>query len=326
MNFFIKRLLRRKRPVTAPPQPDPAREPAREPGTAVGEVPRPLPRARNNYVVVVLDSCRYDALMAAAPRTLAQLGEIERRWSYASWTAPSHYNLLMGLLPHASPRHVYASEYYKRDFLKYQERLGVENIEFKHLVPHLFLPSFLKHQLGYRTHALVSLPVLNPKTLLNKDFDTYTLMPKHNDMAAMLERLTFPPDRPSFYLLNIGETHYPYALPNESEDQWPKIHGVHGVFKHLDDLVVGGKLVEVEGENDKFFDQEKLDLLRRRQVEAARYLDGVFTRLFDLLPRNTYVTVTADHGELFGEDGYFGHGPINQEKVYEVPFVEGKLR
>ena len=30
--------------------------------------------------------------------------------------------------------------------------------------------------------------------------------------------------------------------------------------------------------------------------------------------------------ELFGEAGYFGHGPIMHEKVFEVPFVEGRLR
>lgn len=286
----------------------------------------PSLRASNNYILVVLDSCRYDTFMAAAPRTLSRLGPIERRWSYASWTAPSHYNLLMGLLPHSSPPHVYASEYYKRDFLKYQERLGAEQVEFKSLVPHLFLPTFLKRKLGYQTHALVSLPVLNPATLLNKDFDTFLLMPKHNDMVAQVERLTFSPDRPSFHLLNVGETHYPYALPDEPEDRWPKIHGVHGVFKHLDDLVVGGKLVEDEEESARFFDQEKLDLLRARQIAAVRYLDGIFARLFDVVPPNTYITVTADHGELFGEEGYFGHGPVNHEKVYEVPFVEGKIR
>lgn len=282
-------------------------------------------RPLNNYILVILDSCRYDTLMAAAPRTLQALGTVERRWSYASWTAPSHYNLLMGLLPHASPRHVYASEYYKQDFLLYNKRLGTEQIEFKSLVPHLYLPTFLKRTLGYRTHALVSLPVLNPATVLNKDFDTFTLMPKHNDMAAMLDRMVFSPDYPSFYLLNVGETHYPYALPDEPEDQWPKIHGVHGVFKHLDEMVVGGKLRTEEG-GTRFFDQDKLDLLRARQIEVVRYLDRVFERLFDLLPPHTYVTVTADHGELFGEEGYFGHGPVHHDKVYEVPFVEGKLR
>jgi len=290
------------------------------------EAVRPSPQASNNYIIVVLDSCRYDSFMAAAPPTLSRLGTIERRWSYASWTAPSHFNLLMGLLPHSSPPHVYASEYYKHDFLKYRERLGAEQVEFKSLVPHLFLPTFLKQKLGYQTHALVSLPVLNPATLINKDFDRFILMPKHNDMAAMIDRMTFSPDRPSFYLLNVGETHYPYALPDEPEDCWPKIHGVHGVFKHLDDLVVGGKLIEDEGAQDKFFDQEKLDDLRARQIATVRYLDGIFARLFDVVPPNTYITVTADHGELFGEQGYFGHGPIYHEKAYEVPFVEGKIR
>ena len=33
--------------------------------------------------------------------------------------------------------------------------------------------------------------------------------------------------------------------------------------------------------------------------------------------------VTADHGELFGEEGFFGHGPVQHPKVTEVPFVEG---
>jgi arylsulfatase A-like enzyme len=179
--------------------------------------------------------------------------------------------------------------------------------------------------LGYRTHAMVSLPVLNPATPINRDFDSFTLMPKHNDMAAMLDRMHFDVERPSFFLLNVGENHYPFALPAEDPDEWPRISGVHGVFKHLDDHLVGGPLVAEESE-PRQFDQEKLDLLRRRQIDTVRYLDGVFERLFDMVPRNTYITVTADHGELFGEGGYFGHGPIHHDKVFEVPFVEGKIR
>jgi len=30
--------------------------------------------------------------------------------------------------------------------------------------------------------------------------------------------------------------------------------------------------------------------------------------------------------ELFGESGFFGHGPIMHKKVFEVPFLEGKVR
>ena len=277
---------------------------------------------RNNYVLIVFDSCRYDAWVSARPKTMARLGEVEKRWSYASWTAPSHYNLLMGLMPHTSPSGVFASDYYQRDFLKFNERLGAEGIEFRKFVPRLYLPVLLQN-LGYRTHAMVSLPVLNPATILNSGFDTYKLMAHHNDMRAMVRAMTFPEDQPSFYLLNVGETHYPYALPGEPEDEWPRVSGVHGVFKHLDELVVGGRLPPAGA---KIFDQSKLDTLRQRQIGAVGYLDRVVEELFDVVPKNTYVTITSDHGELFGEDGYFGHGPIQHEKVLEVPFVEGKVR
>jgi hypothetical protein len=269
-----------------------------------------------NLVVVILDSLRFDSWVAAEPETLAQLGPVERRWSYATWTAPSHYNLLMGLLPHTSPPEVYASEYYKQDFMRYAERLDVPDMEFKRLLPSIFLPTYLKHTLGYGTHARVSMPVLNKHTVINRDFDSYELMPKHNDMAAMLPELRFGDGAPSFHLLNVGETHYPYATPDEDPSEWPRISGVHGVFKKLDEGSVDGDMVE-------FFDSTSMRTLHDRQVEAVRYIDGVFARLFDLLPSDTWVIVTSDHGELFGEERFFGHGPIMHEKVLEVPFVEG---
>jgi arylsulfatase A-like enzyme len=153
--------------------------------------------------------------------------------------------------------------------------------------------------------------------VINRDFDSYELMPKHNDMAAMLPQMQFDDDAPSFWLLNVGETHYPYALPDEDPKQWPHISGVHGVFKHLDETK------KESGDMVEFFDTTKLKDLHSRQIETVRYLDGVFAQLFDLLPSDTWVTVTSDHGELFGEGRFFGHGPVMHEKVLEVPFVEG---
>ncbi len=306
-------LLDRFRRPTADPTPDPVVIPkiTQDPELAPAD-----PQARNHYILVILDSCRFDSFVAAAPPTMMKLGELEQRWSYASWTAPSHYNLLMGLMPHTSPPQVFASDHYKADYLKYNERLGTDGIEFKQMLPHLFLPTLLK-QLGYRTYARVSMPVLNPRTLLNHDFDDYQLMPQHNDMAAMVDELEFDEDRPSFHLLNVGETHYPYALPGEDPSQWPHVSGVNGVLKRLD---------LPEEADTPFFNEAKLRELQHRQIEAVRYLDGVFEKLYDLVPENTYITLTSDHGELFGEAGYFGHGPIHHDKVLEVPFLEGQIR
>jgi hypothetical protein len=276
----------------------------------------------NNYVLIVFDSCRFDAFRKAAPKTIQKLGKLEKRWAYASWTAPSHYNLLMGLMPHTSPKRVFASDYYQRDFLKFNQRLGTEGLEFKRFVPHLYLPILLQN-MGYKTHAMVSLPVLNPLTPLNSGFDSYKLMPKHNDLRTMVREMKFSPQHPTFYLLNTGETHYPYSLPHEPPETWPQISGVHGAFKHLDDNVVGGKLKTRRGGT---FNAFQLRELRQRQITAVQYLDNVVEELFDMLPLDTYVTITSDHGELFGEDGYFGHGPIQHKKVLEVPFIEGRLR
>jgi len=107
---------------------------------------------------------------------------------------------------------------------------------------------------------------------------------------------------------------------------WPRISGVNGVFKKLEGQIdAQGNLIKDE-ETTQFFDQDKLDQLRARQVDAVRYLDGVVAELFDQVPKNTHVIVTSDHGELFGEAGYFGHGPIMHDKCFEVPFLEGKIR
>ena len=283
--------------------------------------PRP-PEGASNHIIVILDSCRFDSFVEATPKFIPKLGPIERRYTYATWTAPSHYNLLIGLLPHPSPQQVYASEYYRDDFLKFQERLRFE-LDFGKMVPGLWLPSYLRDHKGYHTGMMVSMPVLNPATPINRGFDTYQLMKAHNDLRPMVDALRFYEDRPSFYVLNTGETHYPYATPDEHENDWPRIHGVNGVFKHMDDHLRAGKLVK---DADRWFDEKKMEELRQRQVAAVRWVDRVFEELYDRVPENTWITVTGDHGDLFGEVGYFGHGPINHEKVIEVPFVEGRLR
>jgi hypothetical protein len=271
------------------------------------------PGGAHNVVVVVLDSLRYDSAMAAGMANAARLGDIERRWSYASWTAPSHFNLLMGLLPHTSPPRVYASEYYKQDFARYSERFGVPGVDFASMLPSIWLPTYMRNVLGYRTAALVSMPVLNPATAVNRDFDEYALMDSHNDMAGMVARLSFDADRPTFWMLNVGETHYPYAVPGDDTSDLPRISGVHGVLKREDTA-------------PEFFDADAMEQLRARQVRAASYADGVIAALYDVVPPRTWIIVTSDHGELFGEDGYFGHGPIAHDKVLEVPFVEGTIR
>ena len=284
--------------------------------------PDPQPGLQS-LVLVVLDSCRWDtwqrALDAGDVPHLARFGRGEKRHAYASWTGPSHYNLLTGLMPHRSPSRVFASDVYKAEYLDYSRRLGTE-VSFRDLLPGLWLPGFLRSGLGYRTGAMVSLPVLNGRTGINRDFDTYRLMPSHNDMDAMVTALRFVPERPTFWMLNVGETHYPYVRSGQEAPALPHLSGVHGVAKRLEQ----GEGVHA-AQGPQWFSDDVLSGLHDRQVRTLRELDAVFERLYDTVPAGTWVIVTADHGELFGEGGYFGHGPIAHQLVFDVPFVEGRI-
>jgi hypothetical protein len=297
---------------------------------------------KNNIVFIVFDSCRYDAYMAAETPNLDRIGQAEPRYSYASWTSPSHYTFLMGMVPHQSPKGVFASEVYREEFTTWGKRLNIKDVEFGKFVPQLSLPYFLKNQ-GYRTEGIVSLPVLNPMTSMSAHFDRYELAPSHNDLRAIFSgadpvhgpdgaltkrgfpALTFSDDRPGFYFINTGETHYPYTLPGESAADLPHISGVHGVFKQLDEFVKNPAEFLKDRRQDEFFSPQQFRAFYEKQIACVEHLDKVVGEFMNRCPANTYFMIMSDHGELFGEEGYFGHGPIFHEKVFEVFYLEGML-
>ncbi len=269
----------------------------------------------NNLVFIVMDSCRFDSYAAARTPSMDRIGAGEARYAYASWTSPSHYTYLMGMIPHTSPQGVFASEVYKKDFVKWVDRLGIDGLAFKSFVPQLSLPKVLQDH-DYRTIARVSMPVLNPTSHLNRHFDDYKLMADHNDFGGMVKEADFYDDESQFLFLNLGETHYPYMLDGAN---MPHVSGVHGVFKHMDDNLG-------ESTQDRFFDDEQMRSLHQQQIKCVEHVDTLLDELISKAPVNTHFVITADHGECFGEGGYFGHGPIVHEKVLQVPFLEGKKR
>lgn len=59
-------------------------------------------------------------------------------------------------------------------------------------------------------------------------------------------------------------------------------------------------------------------------MEAVEFLDTRLQRLFVGLPGHTIVVLCGDHGEAFGEDGYWGHA-VNHPTVQEVPIAIFRL-
>ena len=103
--------------------------------------------------------------------------------------------------------------------------------------------------------------------------------------------------------MNLIETHSPYMHYGEDREEYG---------------------IKARGEMS-FPPVEDVDELRERgaklhqaQIEAAEYCDKQLEPLLNAMPKNTMVILTADHGEAFGEDGFWGHG-IYHEKVMNVP-------
>jgi len=273
-----------------------------------------------DLIYIIMDSCRFDSWTRARTPNMDRLGEGHQRYSYASWTAPSHHSIFMGQVAHSSPTRILASEVYKKEYAKWVDRLDMPDLSFKSFVPELSLAKVLQ-KLGYRTNGRVSMPVLNPLTGFGRFFDDYKLMKDHNDFRGMVDGIEFSAAQPSYWFLNLGETHYPYMLKNED---LPVISGVHGVVKGMDEAIA--RSGDVPEEEPQFFSAEDMRALHDQQVRCVEYVDGVLGALLDKAPVGTHFIIAADHGECFGEGDYFGHGPVMHEKVFEVPFLEGHKR
>ena len=117
-------------------------------------------------------------------------------------------------------------------------------------------------------------------------------------------------DENIFFFVNIGDIHYPYGLEN-----MPYLAGFHGTLQ--------GKK-----EEDNWWEGVDFNLARmhQAQIRQVEKVDENLKVLFESCPENTYFIICADHGELFGEDDFFGHGPIFHELLFKVPFAEGKVR
>lgn len=262
----------------------------------------------NHCVVVTLDSLRWDVANEAlsSMSALQGLGILERRHTYATWTLPSHMNLAAGLLPHDDDGQL-AANVYAELWDDWRERLDLPEDALRDVAPEYSMPRRLG-RLGYRCAALVAMPCLRAGSPFHRlgwhlfRSSETTLMEQARFVTGALEG--FARGAPTFWLLNAGDTHYPYG-----RDGLPVLHGAGGAARE------GNRAPPLTG--------AQMRDLWAAQVEACIGADAAVAELMGKLPSGTRLIITADHGELFGEEGRFGHGPFTHKKLLEVPYIEG---
>lgn len=277
-------------------------------------------------LLVICDSLRYDVATDVyrcrclpgwmgderkdSRGNLRLTGHPRLRYSYATWTAPSHLALFQGLPPYTD-RGAPAWQQYRADLAQWGRWLDLD-LPLDGLAPSLWLPEWLGRH-GVAAGFVSSLPCVGPGTAFSRGWASHQDAPRHDDLYAAL-CCTRWDGGPWAWVVNTGETHYPYSVRGVGPEGLPRVPGVNGVAcgrsstGDPDPLDAGlmARLREAQGDG----------LAAIGRALRGAVLDGV-------VPGDAWVVVTSDHGELFGEDGCFGHGPFPHHKLLEVPWWEG---
>lgn len=180
---------------------------------------------------------------------------------------------------------------------------------------------------GYETAAFVANGVLGRAQGFAQGFDSYEVKSKA-PAAEVVDQvsawLAGRGETPFFLWVFLVDPHFPYEPPSE----FAKLHGVDDVESSFSWRRAHGRGVNIE----KLFwggivgDQEEK---RERALYAGElsYADAETGRLLDQLASqglsdDTLVVFTSDHGEEFGEKGfYFCHGFSVYEGGIRVPLI-----
>ena len=264
-----------------------------------------------NYLWIVYDSCRYDTLIQAETPVLDSYAKIYSAWAPATYTLPSHTSFFAGILPLVYEPVPYLNRFHKQLItMKKAGEARAEAIDERTLV----LPQSDKdiihgfNELGYYTVGSGAASWFAKEVLVKnfQDFQFKRAQSFPEQISFITEKLALnAKDKPFFAFMNLIETHSPYMHYGEDREEYGiKARGEMNFppKENYEELMNRGKK------------------LHTAQIKAAEYCDSKLTELFTKLPSNTLVILTADHGEAFGEDGFWGHG-IYHPTVMNVPMA-----
>jgi hypothetical protein len=259
-----------------------------------------------NFLLLTYDSCRYDVLVEASTPVLDSWADVLPAEAPANFTYASHHAFFAGIFPNASTPSPYYNRFCKQ--LIGLAEVGETNVakQARHRVSSTWNIVRGLAESGYQTVGAGAMNWFRQASL-TAGFERFLFTGTDATRQVDFLLANLDPARPFFGFINFGETHAPFSF-----------EGKHGTCP----VDVRARVMEwppVErgpvGRDNEAFDHQAL---------AAEYLDRQLPRLLSGLPADTTVVVCADHGEAFGEGGYWGHG-VNHPKVLEVPLAFFRL-
>ncbi len=286
-----------------------------------------------NVVLIVWDTTRADHFSSygyfrnTTPNVdqFAKRGVLfENAISASSWTLPATLSVFTGLLPHQHGADTNrASE--PRTLAEILGSGGYETAGFNANPYYGIIPWGLgrgfetyidsTHSMGYSLHATrIGGEFIEPFTeewFHRHRFNQFTAHELNEQVYRWFDHRS---DRPFFLFLNYNDAHEPYEalLPGShlygraSEDA-----------KHLLQTASLGRFNLPAGERERVIADYD---------NCLNYIDSQVGELLQFLERssdwsNTYVIITSDHGESFGEHGTYEHGWNLYREVLHVPLI-----
>lgn len=269
-----------------------------------------------SVVMITLDTTRRDHLtpygypVDTSP-ALARLAEdsvvYERAYAVSSWTLPTHASLFTGRFP-SSHGAVYDEHGPLRLTKAIQGPRTFDQYRVRPLSPKVVTLAEVLSRAGWATKGIAGGPWLKRVFGLSHGFESWDdsgITRARGRPAADVTRVALHfvdshADEPFFLFCNYYDPHFPLLPPKDVRDRF------------LGDL------------NAR--DTSNLRVIRALYDAEIRTADDgigrILQRLRDLgLYDEAYIIVTADHGQLLGEHGAFGHGFSLSQPEIHVPLL-----
>ena len=261
-----------------------------------------------SFLLLTLDSCRYVVMCDAQTPCLDRYAsEVLPAQTPANFTYAAHHAFFAGILPHVPEPRAYYNRFVRQlvGLSTAGEGHRVTGRALKSVCSDANLVSGLR-EAGYQT---VGAGAMNwfQQIALTRWFENFRFT--DTDAEAQVDYLLQQLDvtRPFFGFINFGETHDPFHYKGKETECSFRVQARLMEWPPREQGTIGR-------DSEPYW----------HQVEALEFVDRQLGRLFDALPGDTIAIVCGDHGEAFGEDGYWGHA-INHPKVHEVPLAIFRL-
>lgn len=300
-----------------------------------------------NIVLVVADTLSafhlpfYGYNRDTAP-FLTELAEanvmVEKTYTNAPWTAPSHASLFSGKLPSEHGMTTGSILFQEHSFVEDLEDKGYNTVGIS---ANSLVSSDLNFDRGFKSfHEVFDFDTENSEDFLraakqalkNPDIETFRkgLNFLYNKVkggssrgAETIEQIAMQEvqaeSQPNFLFINYTDVHLPYNAPEEYVEQFTD-NASEKLSQHMKDHLNSEKPEIFYQGFPNCSDQELIDLYDA----SIKYLDQKIQSLYEYLNEeldDLVFIVTSDHGENFGEQGAYFHQCGIWEKSIRVPLI-----